>query len=65
MLANPFRSVSALLCVTFRITGIAGFCDSPLAELSPCRNTVAKKLTVAPNTGLGGDAEFVTRTTTG
>jgi len=69
-LARPLLSVVALFCVTFKITGMAGFPGlvSPLptpGTIPPGRNTVVRKLTGAANTGCGEAAESTTRTTTG
>jgi hypothetical protein len=62
--------VVTLLCVTFRITGIAGFPGfvSPISTpgtVSPGRNSVVKKLIGAASTGCGEGAESTMRTTTG
>ena len=69
-LASPFESVTAMLCVTFKITGIPGFPGfvSPLPTPGtnpPPRNTVVRKFTGAPITLCGAAAESTTRTTTG
>ena len=68
--ARPLLSLVVLLCVTFKITGMAGLPGfvSPLPTIGtipPGRSTVVRKLTGAAITGCGDVAESTTRTTTG
>ena len=68
MLARPLLSVKAVLEVTCKIVGMAPFpglfVPLPPPEDVP-RMTVVRKSTLAALTESGGDAESVTRTTTG
>src|ERR1700722_756805 len=71
-LARPLKSVSAMLWLALRMSGMTGLlwqespaAEFPVAEFSEERSTIFSNATLAPSTGLGGEEESVTRTTIG